>query len=115
MLIVAMKKTYEFARRGPDCVTEELAAALSAKVSYDFKSLFDIIYAKLRARKAAGGGEEMLRLRAYEKLQGLVQDGVVKKAAKKYRGCLPEITELGARMKELRLENSQRNLSAPAI
>jgi hypothetical protein len=113
--MVLMKKTYEFARRGPDCVTEELAAALSKRISYDFKSLFDVIYASLRARKAAGGGEEMLRLRAYEKLQGLVQDGMVKKAAKKYKGCRPDIVELGVRMKELRLENNQRNLGGAVV
>ena len=44
----------------------------------------------LRARKSASGGEEMLRLRAYEKLQTLVSRGMVQKsitkAGKKYRG-----------------------------
>jgi hypothetical protein len=35
---------------------------------------------------AASGGEEMLRLRAYEKLQNLVSRGMVKKSGKKYRG-----------------------------
>jgi len=34
----------------------------------------------------AGGGEEMLRLRAYEKLQNFVQAGMVKKVGKEYRG-----------------------------
>lgn len=32
------------------------------------------------------GGEEMLRLRAYEKLQNLVTRGLVEKTGKKYRG-----------------------------
>jgi len=40
----------------------------------------------LRARNAASGGEEMLRLRAYEKLQNLVARGAVKKNGKKYKG-----------------------------
>ncbi|MEZ5429785.1 MAG: hypothetical protein R3F31_01100 [Verrucomicrobiales bacterium] len=32
------------------------------------------------------GGEEMLRLRAYEKLQNLVTRGLVEKNGKEYRG-----------------------------
>jgi len=79
-----------FSRRGPDVVTEELAAVLSANMSFEFKPLFDAVHANLRARKSAGGGEEMLRLRAYEKLQNLVQRGMVKKTVtktrKEYRG-----------------------------
>ncbi len=81
-----MNTTYGFSRRGPDRVAEELAAVLSKKTSFEFKSLFDIVHANLRDRNAAGGGEEMLRLRAYEKLQNLVQAGLVKKTGKEYRG-----------------------------
>jgi hypothetical protein len=86
-----MKTAYGFSRRGPDRVAEELAAVLSKKTSYEFKALFDIVHANLRARNAAGGGEEMLRLRAYEKLQNLVQAGIVKKTDKKYRGVAAAI------------------------
>ena len=82
----AMKTTYGFSRRGPDRVAEELAAVLSSKSSYEFKDLFNIVHTNLKAKNAAGGGEEMLRLRAYEKLQNLVQAGVVKKVAKEYKG-----------------------------
>ena len=77
-------------RRGPDIVTEELAVALSCPLSFEFKPLFEIVHANLRARKSASGGEEMLRLRTYEKLQSLVSQGMVKKtitkAGKKYQG-----------------------------
>jgi hypothetical protein len=77
-------------RRGPDVVTEELVAVLSTKCWYEFKPLFELVYTNLRARKSASGGEEMLRLRAYEKLQSLVSRGMVQKsitkAGKKYRG-----------------------------
>jgi len=79
-----------FARKRPDAVTEELVAVLSLKNSYEFKPLFEVIYANLCARKAAGSSEEMLRLRIYEKLQQLVAQGAVKKTisgeVKKYRG-----------------------------
>jgi hypothetical protein len=75
-----------FSRRAPDTITEELVAVLSSKASFEFKSLFDVIFLNLRERNVASGGEEMLRLRAYEKLQNLVQRGMVKKNGKKYRG-----------------------------
>src|SRR5438067_11295502 len=79
-----------FSRRGPDIVTEELAAVLSGNTSFEFKALFEVVHANLRARNSASGGEEMLRLRAYEKLQSLVNRGMVKKtvtkAGKEYRG-----------------------------
>src|SRR6187549_935817 len=82
-----MQRKSAFSRRLPDLVTEELVAALSKKGStFEFKQLFDVVHERLRARNAASGGEEMLRLRAYEKLQNLVSRGMVKKTGKKYRG-----------------------------
>lgn len=81
-----IQKKTAFSRRLPDLVTEELVSVLSRKSSFEFKQLFDIVHENLRARNAASGGEEMLRLRAYEKLQNLVARGMVKKTGKKYRG-----------------------------
>ena len=81
-----IQKKTAFSRRLPDLVTEELVSVLSRKSSLEFKQLFEIVHEKLRARNAASGGEEMLRLRAYEKLQNLVARGMVKKTGKKYRG-----------------------------
>src|SRR5205814_1723560 len=71
------KPGISFTRRAPDNITEELVAVLSSKNSFEFKPLFDIILLNLRERNAASGGEEMLRLRSYEKLQGLVNQGAV--------------------------------------
>ncbi len=85
-----MTKKNAFSRRLPDLVTEELVAVLTSKNSYEFKELFDLVHSNLRARNAASGGEEMLRLRAYEKLQTLVSRGMVKKTIKKYKG-LPSL------------------------
>ena len=87
------KKT-AFSRRLPDLVTEELAAVLSSKSSYEFKELFDIVHENLKNRNAASGGEEMLRLRAYEKLQNLVARGMVKKEQKKYKGIPKQLATL---------------------
>ena len=87
---MSMHKKTAFSRRLPDLVTEELAAALMSKTNFEFKDLFEVVHAKLKARNAASGGEEMLRLRAYEKLQNLVSRGMVKKEAKKYKG-IPKV------------------------
>ena len=59
---------------------------LSSKDSFEFKPLFSLVHANLKSRNAASGGEEMLRLRAYEKLQNLVNAGLVMKVGKEYRG-----------------------------
>ena len=78
-----MAKKYggTFSRQGPDILTEELAMILSAKAPFEFKPLFALVYANLRARKLANGGEDMLRLRVYEKLQSLVQKGMVERVS----------------------------------
>jgi hypothetical protein len=92
----------------PDNVTEELVAVLSSRASFEFKPLFDIILENLRERNAASGGEEMLRLRVYEKLQGLVNRGAVNRTVagttKKYKGVSPQMATLKAEMKVLRKE-----------
>jgi hypothetical protein len=101
-----------FSRRMPDSVTEELVAVLSSRASFEFKPLFDVILLNLRARNAASGGEEMLRLRVYEKLQGLVNQGAVDRTingiTKKYKGVAPRMTTLKAEMKVLRNEWSKK-------
>src|SRR2546428_3303761 len=93
---MAILKKNAFSRRVPDLVTEELVAVLSRKSSFEFKQLFDVVHENLRARNAASGGEEMLRLRAYEKLQNLVSRGVVRKTGKKYRGLASALATLAA-------------------
>ena len=103
-----------FTRRAPDIMTEELCAILSRKASFEFKPLYDLIYANLHARNAASGGDEMLRLRAYEKLQNLVHDGMVTKTAKKYRGNPAALLQVSARLEEWRLQAQQRAAVARA-
>jgi len=72
--------------RGPDRISEELATVLSKKGSWEFRSLFDIVHANLRSRDQARGGQEMMRLRAHEKLQTFLHTGVVTKTGKEYTG-----------------------------
>src|SRR5258708_5820906 len=102
------KATSAFTRRMPDHVTEELVAVLSSRASFEFKPLFDLILLNLRERNAASGGEEMLRVRVFEKLQGLVGQGAVNRkgtgTTKKYKGGGPRLAPLPAERKVLRAE-----------
>jgi hypothetical protein len=109
---MAKKRAISFTRRAPDCITEELVAVLSSKASFEFKPLFEIMLFNLRERNAASGGEEMLRLRAYEKLQGLVHQGAVNRevtgVTKKYKGVGARMAVLRAEMKALRAACNRR-------
>ena len=91
-----------FSRRGPDKITEELVAVLSGPKSYEFKALFLVIQAALLARNGTSGGEEILRLRAYDKLQNLVKHGQVKKTGKQYKGVRKDLLLLAENLKALR-------------
>src|SRR5712692_7351514 len=106
------KATSAFTRRMPDHVTEELVTVLSSRASFEFKPLFDIILLNLRERNLASGGEEMLRLRVYEKLQGLVGQGAVNRTitgvTKKDKGVAPRLRGIGAEMKILRDDWTKR-------
>src|SRR5246500_2542467 len=93
---MAIQKKNAFSRRLPDLVTEELVSVLSQKKSFEFKQLFEVVHENLRQRNAASGGEEMLRLRAYEKLQNLVARGAVKKNGKSYKGDSSALAAMAA-------------------
>src|SRR5688500_496430 len=107
-----------FSRRMPDNITEELVAVLSCRGTFEFKPLFEILLLNLRARNAASGGEEMLRLRAYEKLKSLVGQGAVNRSVngttKKYKGVAARLSVLSAEMKILRADWDQRVLAKAA-
>jgi hypothetical protein len=85
---------------------------LSSKASFEFKPLFETMLLNLRERNAASGGEEMLRLRAYEKLQGLVSQGAVNRTVtgttKKYKAVATRMGVLRAEMKAMRAACNQR-------
>jgi len=107
-----------FKRRAPDLITEELVAVLSSKATFEFKPLFVIVLDKLRARNAASGGEEMLRFRTYEKLQGLVNQGAVIRTngvTKKYKGVPAKIAVIKGEMKTLRADWNKRLLAKAAV
>jgi hypothetical protein len=107
-----------FTRRAPDNLTEELVVVLSSKESFEFKPLFEIILLNLRERNAANGGEELLRLRVYEKLQSLVYQGAVNRTVtgttKKYKGVATRMIVLRDEMKALRAACNERALAKAA-
>src|ERR1700724_2381318 len=107
-----------FSHRVCDNITEEFVAVLSSKASFEFKPLFEIILLNLRERNAANGGEELLRLRAYEKLQGLVHQGAVTRTVtgitKKYKGVAKRMVLLRDEMKALRAACNERALAKAA-
>lgn len=83
---MAFPKKAGFSRRVVDHVTDEVVNAMAGGASYEFKELFSIVFAGLKLKNAVSGGEEMLRLRCYEKLQNLTSRGLVEKKLKTYRG-----------------------------
>lgn len=59
---------------------------LSKKGAWEFKELFEMVHTNLRSKDLARGGDEMLRLRAHEKLQNFLFAGIVTKKGKAYSG-----------------------------
>jgi len=109
------KKSSGFSGRGPDRVEEEIVAVLTKKASLEFKALFLIVHANLKARNAAGSGEDILRLRAYEKLQNLVQAGIVNKTGKEYTGVASALVTFMEAAAEWKVKAALRIQSRPSI
>ena len=84
--LVKAAMNFKFPPRGPDYVSEAIAAVLFTKRPMEFKDIFDLVHASLRSKDLAKGGEEMLRLRSHEKLQAFVASGIATKNEKKYTG-----------------------------
>ena len=84
---MATTRRTRFSRRIPDHVTDELVGVLNENdTALEFNNLFELVYENLKEKNAVSGGEEMLRLRAYEKLQNLVTRCLVEKKGKSYKG-----------------------------
>jgi hypothetical protein len=66
-------------------VVIHLLEVLSSEEWVEFKPLFLTLLKTLRDAGKASGGEEMLRLRAYNALQVMVRQGVAERSGKNYR------------------------------
>ena len=67
-----------------DAMSEEIVAALLAQPSLAFDDLFRAVHEGLRARQAANGGEDTLRLRLHVKMQDFAKQGIVQKTGRIY-------------------------------
>lgn len=67
-----------------DLLTESLLHHMAAMKTAAWAELYDAVYADLKFRNAISGGVEMFRLRSYEKLQKLVNDGKIARDGKLY-------------------------------
>lgn len=76
--------TSRSSRKAPDLVTNELIAILHEAGMLEFNDIFQKTVTVMKARHMAVGGEEILRLRIYEKLQALVSAGGLVKKGREY-------------------------------
>ena len=110
-----MKTTFSFARRLPDHVSDEIATVLSTQASFEFKSLFTEVFSNLRKRNATSGGQEMLRLRTYEKLQNFVNVGIAERTGKEYRAIAPALATYMRESAQLRANIAAGTPVRPAV
>jgi len=93
---------------------EEMVEVLLCSESFEFKRLFDAVSAAMKSKKLSSGGEEMMRLRTYDKLQSLVREGDVIKTGKSYKGVRKQLLLVAKKLKELRLPRQNSTGNQPA-
>ena len=110
-----MNKQSSQIRRRKDYASEELIAALLAKSTYTFGEVFQVVNESLKARKVSAVGEDMLRLRVYERLQTFVSQGLVKKAGQEYTPVRSALQALAAEMEATKAYQEKRKQEVAAI
>lgn len=80
-------------RRVSDQIREEIIDALLGSGMLEFNEIFVCVVDSLKKKGLATGGEEILKLRIYEKLQTLVSLGALQKKGKEYTE-LPKLGEV---------------------
>lgn len=83
----------------PDYVTDTICEILSDK-PIEFNALFEKLWEESLSNNRVSGGEEMMRLRAYEKLQNLVSKGHATKIGKTYLATASTIKATSAWLAE---------------
>ena len=71
-------------RKAPDLVTDELIVILHEAGMLEFNEIFQRTVVVMKEKHMSLGGEEILRLRIYEKLQNLVSSGGLVKKSREY-------------------------------
>ena len=80
-------------RKTPDLVTDELILILHEAGMLEFNDIFQRTVVVMKAKNMSLGGEEILRLRIYEKLQNQVSAGGLMKKGREYT-ALPKLISL---------------------
>jgi hypothetical protein len=108
-----MTKGNHYMRQRKDYVADELVRALQAKPTYKFNELFQTVFDALRKRGVSNVGEDMLRLRLYERLQTFVGQGLVKKVDKEYSGVQSAVSIRAAEMAEAAAHRERKAKESP--
>ncbi len=77
-------RKYHSSRKTPDLVTDVLILILHEAGVLEFNDIFQRAVTVMKENHMPLGGEEILRLRIYEKLQNLVSSGGLVKKGREY-------------------------------
>ena len=102
-------------RRRKDYASEELVAALLSMPTFTFGEVFQTVNESLKARKVSSVGEDMLRLRVYERLQTFVGQGLVKKAGQEYTTVRSAVQALAAEMEATKAYQERRKQEVAGV
>lgn len=80
-------------KRVTDIVRQEVIDVLLCAEIIEFNSIFLQVSTNMKQKNYSTGGEEILRLRIYEKLQALVSEGGIRKKGKEYEKY-PKLQEI---------------------
>lgn len=104
-----------FHRRGPDLIIDEICNALAdPKKVLTFNDLFEQVFTSLKEKNSVSSGEEMMRLRTYEKLQNLSQQGYVTRSGKEYTAG-KNLKEASSAQIALRLAEAEATAQPAAV
>lgn len=84
MTIMLEGKLQGSSRKSPDLVTDELIDIMQKVGVLEFNEIFLQALSAMKEKKMPMSGEEILRLRIYDKLQNLVSAGGLMKKGKVY-------------------------------
>lgn len=92
---MSMNRNARHSKRVTDIVRQEvIEVLLEAEGIIEFNNIFLKACESMKEKNYSTGGEEILRLRIYEKLQTLIAEGGVKKRGKEYEPLLPKLQEI---------------------
>lgn len=80
-------------KRVADIVRQEVIDVLLGTGVIEFNEIFLQVSESMKSKNLSTGGEEILRLRIYEKLQTLVSEGGIRKKGKEYEQY-PKLREI---------------------